>query len=188
MRHPPRQRPWPWRPVSYPSSGRSLPVPASSPAPRSSPFPTAPRPFRPRSASVPDDPSPGRPPPPPPRAAAASPASGVAESASGRRCGADGVRRDRAGGHGESGPRRCAHRLEPAPVAGAMDRAPAEQVRELPGCSRASGPVGPPPLEGRERWTAAGLCSAATSVALVTFWSVFVFMKRLPWSPLVFPT
>lgn len=36
------------------------------PRPCSSPFPTAPPPFRPCSASVPDDPSSGRPPPPPP--------------------------------------------------------------------------------------------------------------------------
>lgn len=109
------------------------------PRPCVPPFPTAPPPFRPRSASVPDDPSPGRPPPPPPRAGAASRASGVAESASSRRCREDGTRQDRAGGHGESGPRLRAHRLEPASAAGAMDRAPAEQVRECPGCSRASG-------------------------------------------------
>lgn len=120
------------------------------PRPCASPFPTAPLPFRPCSASVPDDPTPGRPPPPPPRAGASSPTSGVAESASGRLCGANGARRDRAGGHGESGPRRCAHRLEPAPAAGAMDRAPAEQVRERPGCSQASGPA------GRLTWKAGG--------------------------------
>lgn len=151
-----------------------LPPPPSllgHPRPCVSPFPTAPPPFRSRSASVPDDPSPGRPPPPPPRAGAASPASGVAESASGRLCGVDRARRDRAGGHGESGPRRCAHRLEPAPVAGAMDRAPAEQVRKRPGCSRASGPA------GRRTWKAGGGGPAelsGDSVALAAVWSVFL--------------
>lgn len=139
--------PWPWPSSSRP---RSLGLLLGRPRPCAPPFPTAPPPFRPRSASVPDDPSPGRPPSPPPRAGAASRASGVAESASGRRCGGDGTRRDRAGGHGESGPRRRAHRLEPAPDAGAMDRAPAEQVRECPGCSR------PPGGPGRLGWEARG--------------------------------
>lgn len=81
--------------VNQPSPVGLLP---GRPRPCAPPFPTAPPPFRPRSASVPDDPSPGRPPPPPPRAGAASRASGVAESASSRRCGENGTRQDRAGG------------------------------------------------------------------------------------------
>lgn len=164
---------WPWSSSSRPPLG----LLTGRLRPWAPPFPTAPQPFRPRSASVPDDPSPGRPPPPPPRAGAASRASGVTESAFSRRCGEDGTRRDRVGGHGESGPRLRAYRLEPASAAGAMDRAPAEQVRECPGCSRASGRARPSWSEGPGRCTGVGLCSAATSVALATVWSVFLLWR-----------
>lgn len=90
------------------------------------------------------------------------------------------------GGHGESGPRLRVHRLEPASAAGAMDRAPAEQVRECPGCSRASGRARPSRSEGPGRWTGVGLCSAATSVALATVWSVFLLWRDFRGSLRVF--
>lgn len=115
---------------------RSARCPAS-PAP---PFPTTPPArvgsVRLFSASVPDDPSPKVPPPPPsPGAGASSSASGVAGLGVGARpIGAEVWRPvwTRAGGHGESGPRRSPHRLSgPVATAGAMDRAPADQVRGL---------------------------------------------------------